>query len=241
MSKCPYPVYFPENRRVSQGQESLIVEIEGKVEEIRLQDYDRIYRIPWLYDRIFELLGYNSPAAICEAFSKLLIKQGISPSELRVLELGAGSGIVGGHLKKMGVGYLTGIDILNSAKEAVQRDKPGLYEKYYAVDLTQLPEQIEQELKSQQYNSMVVVSATGWDHISVAGLEKALEILVPGAWVIYHTKRKQNDNSHGVSVKWIDQMIDSRRIKLQLQEPCFHRYSINKEPIYYEIIIGSKK
>lgn len=154
--------------------------------------------------------------AICEAFSKLLTKQGIFPSELRVLELGAGSGIVGENLKKMGVGYLTGIDILNSAKEAVQRDKPGLYEEYYTVDLTKLPEQTEQELKSQNYNSMVVVSATGWDHIPVAGLEKALEIIVPGGWVIYHTKRKQNDNSHTGSVKWIDQMIYSKRIELQL-------------------------
>lgn len=56
MSKCPYPVYFPENRRVSQGQESLILEIEGKTEEIGFQDYNKIYGIPWLYDRIFELL-----------------------------------------------------------------------------------------------------------------------------------------------------------------------------------------
>lgn len=242
MNQCPYPVYFPENNNVSQGKESFIVEIDGKAEEIFFQDYDKIYAIPWLYDRIFELVEYNSPTAICEAFNKLLAKQGISSSEIRVLELGAGSGIVGRNLKNMGIGYLTGLDILESAKEAVERDKPDLYDNYYAVDLTQVPQQIEQELKSIQYNCMVVVSATGWDHIPVSGLEKALDIIVPGGWVIYHTKREQQGTkSHAGSVKWIDQMIESGRIELQLQEPCFHRYSINKEAIYYEIIIGTKK
>lgn len=241
MNKRSYSIEFPKGQKLTQDRESVIVEIDGKKEKIHFHDYDRLYAIPWLYDRIFDLLGYQAPATISNAFSRVLCKQNVDPSQLRVLEPGAGCGIVAEHLRKIGIARLVGLDIRPSARAAAQRDKPGLYEAYYVADLTQLSEQTEIELKARKFNCVVVVSATGWSHLPVAALDKALELLVSGGWLIYHTKRdRDGTGGHVESCQWLDLKLESAQISLETRETCLHRYSIEGQPIYYELNVCTK-
>ncbi len=50
---------------------------------------------------------------------------------LRVLDLGAGNGVVGEELKKRGVSRLVGVDIITEAQAATERDRPGVINDNY--------------------------------------------------------------------------------------------------------------
>ena len=53
-----------------------------------------------------------------------------SPSDLRVLDLGAGNGIVAERLTEAGVGHIVGVDLLEEAAQAAERDRPDAYDDY---------------------------------------------------------------------------------------------------------------
>ncbi|VEN73152.1 Methyltransferase type 11 (fragment) [Candidatus Desulfarcum epimagneticum] len=146
-----YHISFPENETLPRDKEYFFVESGGKKEKIRFQDYNRIYAVPGLYDALFRLLEYKTPDTICGLLGKTLENLSLNPFELCVFEPGAGAGIIGEHLRNMGIIRLNGLDILESAREAAQRDKPGFYEAYYVADLTELPDEIDSELKKKTY------------------------------------------------------------------------------------------
>ena len=60
-------------------------------------------------------------------------------AKLRVLDVGAGNGMVGEELDRMGARHIVGVDIIPEAKEAAERDRPGVYDDYFVVDLTDVP------------------------------------------------------------------------------------------------------
>lgn len=62
-------------------------------------------------------------------------------TELRVLDLGAGNGMMGEALKKQEISRLVGVDIIPEAYEATIRDRPGLYDAYYIEDFTKLDDE----------------------------------------------------------------------------------------------------
>ena len=39
---------------------------------------------------------------------------------------------------------------------------------------------------------------------------------------------------------WIDTLVGSRKMRVLAKESCFHRYSIDNKPIFYDVIIGVK-
>lgn len=242
MAKCEFPVYFPDASNLSQGQEYFFIEIEGEKEKIQLHDYVKIYSIPWLYEKVlYELLKCNTPVAICDNFKKALQGSNVNPLDLQVLEIGAGSGIFGEQLKSVGIKRIAGLDILDIAREAAERDRPGLYDDYYVADLTNLPKAMYQKLENQKFSCVAVASATGWGHhIPVFGFATAFNLLSPGGWFIYHVKRDKDDPECAELCNWIDEIIGSQQMRLVSKESCFHRYSIDNKPIFYDVSIGTK-
>src|SRR3954454_23047540 len=88
----------------SQDEEWCEVEVDGETRRLRFHDYSDIYSIPGLYERlIYEELGCQSPTVIARLLAGEVKKRGIDPAELRVLDLGAGNGIVAEELSKVGV------------------------------------------------------------------------------------------------------------------------------------------
>jgi SAM-dependent methyltransferase len=120
-----------------QDAEWCLVEAEDGWSEVRFHDYDRIYRIPGLYERLFyDILRCCSPRVVCGMLRAELDRAGVDPSTLRVLDLGAGNGIVGAELRSAGVSRIVGVDIIPEAREAALRDRPDVYEDYHVVDMT---------------------------------------------------------------------------------------------------------
>ncbi len=70
--------------------------------------------------------------------TEALAAAGVSAETLRVLDLGAGNGIMAEELRAVGAEHAVGVDILSEARDAAERDRPGLYADYLVADLTAL-------------------------------------------------------------------------------------------------------
>src|SRR3954468_13360343 len=106
-------VEFPGDESLEQDHEWCRVTAGGKTRDIRFHDYDEIYSIPGLYEFLFyERLKCCSPEVVRGLLEAELEGAGVDPGTLRVLDLGAGNGMVGEELADLGVGHITGIDVI---------------------------------------------------------------------------------------------------------------------------------
>src|SRR5919202_2582650 len=118
-----------------QDEEWCEVEYDGETRRLRFHDYADIYSIPGLYERlIYEELRCESPRVIARLVENELARRGTDPASLRVLDLGAGNGIVAEELADVGVRHLVGVDIIEAAATASERDPPALYAYYVVCD-----------------------------------------------------------------------------------------------------------
>ena len=160
--KINYQVWFPKETCMTQGDEYFIACLNGKQRAIRLHDYKGIYSYPWLYECVlYNLLGCKTPEELCKLIKSTFLENNINANKIKMLEIGAGSGIFAEQLKlQLNFKEIHGLDIINEAKLAAQRDRADLYEKYYIEDLTDLSKAKEYELLSQKYNCIGV--ACNW-------------------------------------------------------------------------------
>ena len=87
--------------------------------KLRFHDYDKIYDMPGLYEQIFyDRLKCVSPVKVAEILKSAINQTNEYFTELRVLDLGAGNGLMGEAFKKYGVARLVGVDIIPEAKTA---------------------------------------------------------------------------------------------------------------------------
>ena len=136
---------------LTQDEEWYELSLDGETRRVRFHDYAQTYSIPGVYERLFyDTLKCDSPRTVCGLLGEHLEDEGRDPSELRVLDVGAGNGMVGEQLAELGAEEIVGVDILEEAAQAAERDRPGLYDDYLVVDLTDLPEPRREELRSRR-------------------------------------------------------------------------------------------
>src|SRR3954471_12264657 len=111
------------SRSADQGEEGFEVDVGGETRRLRFHDYADIYSIPGLYERlIYDELRCQSPRVVAGMFSRGIDRRELEGESLRVLDLGAGNGIVGEELDRLGAGHVVGVDIIPEAAEAAERD-----------------------------------------------------------------------------------------------------------------------
>lgn len=237
-------IFIPDvaSQEMPQNREWCDVLVAGKRRCIRFHDYHEIYRIPGLYEKLFcENLGCCSPSRVVQLLEELLLELGDDPRDLRVLDLGAGNGMVGDELYARQVQRLVGIDLLREAKEAARRDRPGVYHNYFAVDLTDLPKEVEKYLRGQRFNCLITVAALGFNDIPPAALIKALDLVDTPSWVALTIKedflREQDDSGFATL---IHQLNRDEIIQIQAYRRFRHRFSITGEPLFYVALVACK-
>lgn len=132
---------------------------DGRSERMRLHDYERVYAIPGLYEEVVHhRLACLGPAVLADALVKAA---GPAP---RVFDLGAGNGVVGSELRGRGVEVLVGSDNIAAARDAAQRDRPGLYAEYLVGEVEELdPVAL---VERHDLNALVCAGALGLGHIT---------------------------------------------------------------------------
>ncbi|MFW5811269.1 MAG: class I SAM-dependent DNA methyltransferase [Thermodesulfobacteriota bacterium] len=233
---------IPKIDNICQGQEIFAIEKDGKREEIRVHEYDKIYNVPGLYEHLFyDKLKCQSPKMVCSLLEQQLNGQLSGNGKISVLDLGAGNGMVGEELKKIGADEVIGIDIIEEAATATERDRPGVYEKYYIADLTNLDDAVERDLANSGLNCLTIVAALGFEDIPPEAFATGYNFVESSGLIAFNIKESfVNDGDETGFSRLITKMIDSDVMDLKTKERYCHRYCLDGRPLYYYAMVGEK-
>jgi len=214
----------------------------GQTTKIRFHDYDRLYQFPGLYEQLFyDRLKCASPEKVVAILRHAMHSEPARFNELRVLDLGAGNGIVGEELQKEGVARIVGCDILPAARQAALRDRPGVYDEYYDLDFTRLDQEQREVLGTWGFNCLISVAALGFGDIPVRAFWEAFNVIEDGGWVAFNIKETflSGTDASGFS-RFIKTLLLEGHLTLYHMERYRHRLSIDGRPLYYFGIAGRK-
>ena len=212
-----------------------LTDSSGVQTDLRFHDYDAIYTRQGLYEQLFyDRLKCQSPEKVVSILRYAMSGQPWLFNELRVLDLGAGNGMVGEELQKFGVARVVGVDISAPAAMAVGRDRPGIYDEYYAMDLSSMSAAQRADLAGWRFNCMVSVAALGFGDIPMRVFAEGFNLVDDGGWVAFNIKETFLDNrdTSGFSV-FIKNLILSEYLDIYHMERYRHRLSIDGQPLYY--------
>jgi SAM-dependent methyltransferase len=233
----------PDLNRIEQGKEYFILSQDGKQEKIRFHDYDRIYEIPGLYEHLFyERYRCNSPEVVCGLLKDQLDGLDSETRPLKVLDIGAGNGMVGEKLVDMGADEVVGVDIIEEAAQALERDRPGIYKDYFVADLTDLPPEVEQSLSEDDFNCMTVVAALGFDDIPPAAFAQGFNFVQSPGWVAFNIKEDFVCESDTSGFCRLIELIDQEGVlEICARRRYRHRFCQDGTPLYYHAVVGKKR
>ena len=242
--KKRYRIQFPkqESTVLSQNEAFFYLQDTPEQRKIRFHDYGEIYQLQGLYEQVFyDRLKCSSPTKVTSILESSVKQSEDNFTELRVLDFGAGNGMMGEELKKHGVARLIGVDIASEAYTALARDRPGVYDAYYIEDFTQLDAEKKEEIASWQCNCMVTVAALGFNDIPAKAFIEAFNIIREQGWIAFNIKETflGNSDNSGFS-KMIRELIFSEYLDVYHIERYRHRLSIEGKPLYYYAIAGRK-
>ena len=240
-----YQVTLPtqESTEFDQDQEWCEIVVEGEKRRIRFHDYNEIYSIPGLYEHLFyELLECDSPRAVVELLGEQMREFGREAADLRVFEVGAGNGMVGRELVELGVKTIVGVDIIEEAKMASERDRPGTYEDYLVLDLTNVPPDVKRDLQAQDFNCLVTVAALGFGDIPPNAFAEAYNLIDEGGLIAFNIKEDfiADGDGSGFS-RLIKRGLADGALEMKSQRRYQHRLSVAGEPLYYVAIVAEKR
>ena len=239
-----YRIQFPrtETHDIDQDEISFYLIENGHKKQVRFHDYDTIYQCPGLYEQLFyDRLKCNSPQKVVEILKHAVAASEHNFTELRVLDFGAGNGIVGEVLKEQGVARLIGADIIPEARDSTYRDRPGVYDAYYVADFTSLHGEVSEELSDWSINCLTTVAALGFGDIPPSAFFQAMQFVQPGGWIAFNIKETFLDNSDesGFS-RLIRELIFSEYLDIHHLERYRHRLSMEGVPLYYFALVVQK-
>lgn len=238
-------IHFPDSHkaRVDQDEEWCEIATNGTRRRVRFHDYHEIYTIPGLYEHIFyDKLECISPQVVRSLLEEEVRKDGLEPSELSVLDVGAGNGMVGEELADMGATELVGVDIIAEAAEAAERDRPHVYDDYYVADLTQPDAETRRELGEKGFNCLTTVAALGFGDIPPLAFAEAYNYVETPGWAAFNIKEDFLDHrdSTGFS-RLIRRMLDEGALEHRAQRHYRHRLSLAGDPLHYVAMVAVKR
>lgn len=215
---------------------------DGDRTKIRFHDYGEIYRRPGLYEQLFyDRLKCQSPGKVSEILEATLRKNGEQHSQLRVLDLGGGNGMSGEAVAKHGVARLVGVDIVPEARDAAFRDRPGLYDNYYVMDMGSLSDADRAELDAWNFDCLLTVAALGFGDIPAPVLAEGFNLVADNAWIAFNIKDSFLDpaDDSGFSTM-VRELVFSDYMQLHHMERYRHRLAIDGSPLYYYAVVARK-
>lgn len=240
----PFQVEFPcdMGHSLEQDEEWCLVRDGDTERRIRFHNYDEVYTTPGLYEYLFyEKLKCDSPSVVCSLLDDAIQEADMDSSDLTVLDLGAGNGMVGEELRNLGVDSVVGVDIIPEAAEAAERDRPDAYEDYYVVDMADVPPPVKAELREKGFNCLTTVAALGFGDIPPEAFAGAFNLVRKGGWVAFNIKDAflGDGDSSGFS-DLIGRLVEEDRLDLVSTRRYRHRLSVAGDPLYYTAFVARK-
>jgi hypothetical protein len=240
LTSISHQVRFPDaERELRQDEEWCEVLEDGEWRRIRFHDYSEIYDVPGLYEHLFyERLRCQSPGVVSGLLGDCVEREGVEPASLKVLDLGAGNGMVGEALCERGFGEVVGVDICPEAGEAVERDRPGVYADYFVCDLLDPPAALEDA----DFGAMTSVAALGFGDVPPEVFSAAFDLVEDGGWVGFTIKEDfLDDEDRSGFADLIGDLLGSGAIEEQGRRRYRHRLDVNGDALHYVAIAGVKR
>jgi predicted TPR repeat methyltransferase len=234
-------VRLPSDRRPQDAEWCEIKDEEGW-RRIRFHDYAEIYRERWLYDHLFYgLLECRSPQRVVGLLAEVHAESPLAQRPLRVIDVGAGNGIVGHQVRKAGAEYVLGIDILPEARIAAEKERPDVYDDYIVGDLTQPTLEMEQKLARSRANCLTCVAALGFGDIPPLAYANAVKFVECGGLIAFNIKAEFLDSryTHGFS-ELIRRAQAGGILRIEALRRYRHRLSTAGDPIFYTALVATK-
>ncbi|MEW8625689.1 MAG: class I SAM-dependent methyltransferase [Candidatus Thiodiazotropha sp.] len=231
------------NASEKQEQEYISVTLDGVEQKFWLHDYDSIYKIPGLYEKIFvDLFDGTSHELIPKLMLEQAAKQSLDISTLNVLDFGAGVGLIGQYLQQNGVTNIFGIDITESAKNATERDRPNVYKNYMVSDLIESTKKSDVFFKRANANCLICVSSL--NVIPAIAFTNVFNAIKPQGIIALNIVEGAMSDEPEYDVgsnKLVKYLIDTNAISLKLSKVYQHRFSSTGKPINYMAIVANKQ
>jgi hypothetical protein len=225
-----------------QQEETLTVNFDdGRSETMRLHEYGRVYAVPGLYEDVVQRqLECASPSTLADALVAQVTAAGESPEGLRVLDLGAGNGVVAETLAERGVpAPFVGLDNEPEAELAAERDRPGLYSHYFVGELEQAP--LGALVADNGLNAMVGAGALGLGHIPPASFDAAWRTFPPGSWLAITAAEDILDAEGEELAEYVAALRRGEHGTEVLHLKRFrHRLRMSGEPIHYYALVARR-
>ncbi len=237
-------VALPEPRvTMEQDEEWCVVQIDNKWRQIRFHDYEAMFSVPGLYEKvIYDLLSCRSPQVVTELLDEAMDSADEQGRTLRVLDLGAGNGMVGELLAESRAEQVVGIDIIEAAAEATERDRPGIYDDYHIVDLTRLTAAQQQALAKRRFNCLTCVAALGFGDIAPEAFKVAYDLVQPGGWIAFNIKETFLDRRDPSGfADLIHSLVAGGDLNIVVRRRYRHRLGTDRRPIHYVAVVGRKR
>jgi len=233
----------PAERPLRQDEEWCVVSVDGNPRRVRFHDYASIYEVPGLYESLFyDRLKCNSPHRVCRLLADVARERGQSVRDLRVLDLGAGNGMVGDELRALGVETVVGVDIIPEAREAALRDRDGIYEDYLVADMTASAEEKFARIAANRLNCITTVATLGFGDIPPKAFARALSLISVPGWLAFNIKEEflsEKDPSGFAGL--VRQLNREGIIRMEAYRRYRHRLSVTGDPIYYVALVATKR
>jgi predicted TPR repeat methyltransferase len=239
----PFDLTFPRGREEDRDQDEEFCEvtIDGERKRIRFHDYHEVFAVPGLYEQLFyEELKCDSPRTIAGLIGEQVSSD--TAGDLRVIDVGAGNGMVGEELDRMGAEHIVGVDIIEEAAMATDRDRPGIYDDYFVVDLTDIPADDQRALEEHRFNCLTSVAALGFGDIPPEAFAAAYNLVEDGGLIAFNIKERfVEDGDRSGFEELISRSLEDGTMDLQAQRRYRHRLSVAGEPLHYIAMVARKR
>lgn len=210
--------------------------------KLRLHDYHEVYQLPYLYEQLMEKLDSQSHQVLTSLLVEHFVKVDGSVEEMAVLDIGAGSGLVGHTLAELGVLSIIGLDIVPEAKQLAITQYPGVYQHYFVEDLCQLSAATKQALKEERLNCLICCSALSRGHVPAYALKSAFNAIALNGWIAFNVAeyfwKQQGEGGFIHQHPWV---TDANCFEMVQLHPYRHRFYTDGRPLDYVAIIGRKR
>lgn len=240
-----YNIKFPITEPHQLNQDEAFCYLVENSHEIKLRfhEYDEIYKKPGLYEQLFyDRLKCSSPETVAGILAKVLRENRVEMSALRVLDLGAGNGMMGEQLHSVGVARVVGVDISEEAYKACERDRPGIYDSYVVSNLCDIDDSTRDDLSAWQIDCLTCVAALGFGDIPAKAFANAFNLVAASGWIAFNIKDSfflESDSSCLSDL--IKSLLVSDVLEIHHLERYKHRLSIDGRPLFYYALVGKKE
>lgn len=244
MEHTDYTIRLPAHvAGLAQHEEYFILVQDGQERSIRMHDYDTIYTVPGLYQRVTaDVLHCDSPNVLTALLADQLSRAQVDPADLSILDLGAGVGLIGVALRQKGIPRVIGIDIVPAARVAAERDHPGIYTHYFIEDVTNLSDATRATLAASELNGMVCASALGLHHVPPTAFAAAFNLIRENGWVLFNVNQQALESPTPTGfAAFVQHLIAAGILEVMVRHPYRHRLSVAGSPIMYVAMVGRKR